>query len=426
MTSSKTGLQSHDANIQCIPPTTPSKMTPGKEVRRLKVELEKKDKQNEELLSSIADLNKALSSLTIVKDKIQDAAPADIAKKPKKDKDAPVPAKTAYKFFCTAVPKPEGTDMRLLWKESSADTRQPFVVMADADKQRYKEESAKYEEEKAALEMYYAKKKEDMAMELLDAHVAAQAAAESSAATDAKKKGKNKAAKDPDAPKRPISSYFYFSAEKRGAVKEANPEASVTELSKILGEKWNKLEKGKKGKRGTKKYDDLAAADKKRYVAEKEVYDEKVAQRTAESEQEKIDRLIQDKEEAMDLMTAFKNARDAVTVNTNNATEKLDDMSVLTNKSAVATESVTSVKPKKKKDPNAPKKARNSYIFFVTENRSRIQASVPEGSSQTVILTEVGRQWKDLNDGDKAKYVLLANQDKERYVNDMEKYNASK
>ena len=40
-----------------------------------------------------------------------------------------------------------------------------------------------------------------------------------------------------------------------------------------MGERWGKLDKGKRGKNDTKKYDDLAAKDEERFDAEKAAYD---------------------------------------------------------------------------------------------------------------------------------------------------------
>ena len=50
-----------------------------------------------------------------------------------------------------------------------------------------------------------------------------------------------KAAKDPNAPKRPLSNYMNFCNAKRAEVKAANPDAKMTELSKILGTQWKAL-----------------------------------------------------------------------------------------------------------------------------------------------------------------------------------------
>jgi high mobility group protein B1 len=47
-----------------------------------------------------------------------------------------------------------------------------------------------------------------------------------------------RAKKNPDAPKRPMSAFLYYSQEKRSHVKENNPGMKNTEVSRILGKMW--------------------------------------------------------------------------------------------------------------------------------------------------------------------------------------------
>lgn len=193
---SSTGLQPMSTNIQRSAPNTPGKM-----VKTLQADLEKKELENKGLRSKVDELTKALDTLNLVKDKIATTTSTmennnDAAKK-KKDKDAPLPAKTAYKFFCEATKAVEDTDMRVLWKECSPEQRQKFTAMAQADKARLEMENSAYEEEKMALELYYKQQKQDIAMEFYEAHKAAQAAIDQAGADKKKKKAK----KDPEAPK---------------------------------------------------------------------------------------------------------------------------------------------------------------------------------------------------------------------------------
>eukprot|EP00483_Globobulimina_turgida_P000739 UN00739 len=73
------------------------------------------------------------------------------------------------------------------------------------------------------------------------------------------------------APKRPMSAYFLFAADERESVKEANPDLSMAEISKILGADWAKLTKREK-----KRYTDESAE-------KLEVYKEKRADYEASS-----------------------------------------------------------------------------------------------------------------------------------------------
>lgn len=411
----------------------PPPLTPGKKVVALTAALEKKGAENDALRGRVDELADALAGLAVVQDKVDadgaaaGAAPADQkeGKKGKKDKDAPVPAKTAYKFYCDAHPKTAaGGAMRQVWKEASPEIRQSYETMAAADKTRHAREAASYNEEKTALAMYYDQKKQDAAMEFYEAHLAAQAALEKAGAETKKGKKKAKAkAKDPEAPKRPTSSYMYFAADKRESVAKKNPAAAPKDIMKTLGELWGQLEKGTAGKKGTKQYDDLAAEDRVRYEGEKKAYDAVVAERNKQAEQQKAERRNKDKEEALELLKSRQEAALVFAPATFQPaaanTVALDDMSVVSPLS-------TAPKPKKKKDPNAPKKARSAYIYFTMENRGKIQAQMKEGSSQPEILTEVGRQWREIAAGEKEKYQTMADKDKERSAKEMEKYNASK
>jgi len=84
-----------------------------------------------------------------------------------------------------------------------------------------------------------------------------------------KKKGK-RSKKDPNAPKRPLSAYLYFCADKRDEIKKKNPNDSITDIAKKLGAQWAKVAAADK-----KKYESKASKDKERYEKESEKYKKK-------------------------------------------------------------------------------------------------------------------------------------------------------
>jgi structure-specific recognition protein 1 len=55
-----------------------------------------------------------------------------------------------------------------------------------------------------------------------------------------KKEGKKK--KDPNAPKRPLSAFMYYSQKQRPNVKKENPTATFADVARILGEQWKALD----------------------------------------------------------------------------------------------------------------------------------------------------------------------------------------
>jgi len=77
--------------------------------------------------------------------------------------------------------------------------------------------------------------------------------------------------------------------------------------------------------------------------------------------------------------------------------------------------------PKLKKDPNAPKRAKSAYIIFSTEEGKKVRQDNPEMSAPDV-LREVGRRWDLLDHGARVAYEQKAEEDKERYAEEMESY----
>merc|ERR1719150_1073771 len=67
---------------------------------------------------------------------------------------------------------------------------------------------------------------------------------------------------DPNQPKRPTSAYFLYTADQREALSKKNPDASLTELTKMLGESWRSASDTVKAKY-TKKYEKQKAEHEK-------------------------------------------------------------------------------------------------------------------------------------------------------------------
>ncbi|MED6192070.1 FACT complex subunit ssrp1 [Stylosanthes scabra] len=77
------------------------------------------------------------------------------------------------------------------------------------------------------------------------------------------KKKKQKKKKDPNAPKRAMSGFMFFSQMERENLKKTNPGISFTDVGRVLGEKWKKMSAEEK-----EPYEAKARADKKRYKDE--------------------------------------------------------------------------------------------------------------------------------------------------------------
>jgi structure-specific recognition protein 1 len=83
----------------------------------------------------------------------------------------------------------------------------------------------------------------------------------------AKAKGK-KAKKDPNAPKRPLSSYMIFAGENRGKLVEKTPGMSIGEIGKALGAEWKAMTAEEKVP-----YEDKAKEAKAAYVVKLKEYE---------------------------------------------------------------------------------------------------------------------------------------------------------
>jgi len=124
------------------------------------------------------------------------------------------------------------------WKTMNDKEKKRFQDMAERDKKRYEVEMANYTPLKGE-----------------------------------KGKGKKrKRVKDPNAPKRALSAFFWFCQDERSKVKALNPEHTVGEVAKELGKRWNEVTEQTKSR-----YEAMAAKDKARYEEEIKIYKGKKA-----------------------------------------------------------------------------------------------------------------------------------------------------
>ena len=102
------------------------------------------------------------------------------------------------------------------------------------------------------------------------------------AATTEKRKRTTKAKKekDPDAPKRPLSSYMLFCQDERETVKEEHPTFKAKEILTELGKRWKALDEDDK-----KTYTDRFNENKKVYEVEKKKYDTKKKEEASDEEE---------------------------------------------------------------------------------------------------------------------------------------------
>ncbi|KAG1699136.1 hypothetical protein DVH05_014053 [Phytophthora capsici] len=163
--------------------------------------------------------------------------------------------------------------------------------------------------------------------------------------------------KDKNAPKRALSAFMFFSNDIRETVKKEMPELAFLEISSEIGRRWKQISEEER-----RPYDELAAADKRRYQEEKEDY--------------------------------------------------VPDPSFETTKGS-----------RKKKDPNAPKRALSAYFFFCNDVRQEVRDENPN-KKITEIATLLAERWRALPEKKRTKYNKLHEEAKLKYQREMDIYNS--
>jgi len=142
------------------------------------------------------------------------------------------------------------------------------VVTAAAWKALSKEERSKYKRmEEREREIYGDEPKEERAKTPRRGRVV-----KDKEEKENEGKSKPKKVKDPNAPKRPTTSFFVFSSEQRPLLKVTQPDLKVTEVAKEMGRLWKAMDAEDR-----KKYEDIAQLDKKRYTTELSAYERTLA-----------------------------------------------------------------------------------------------------------------------------------------------------
>lgn len=78
---------------------------------------------------------------------------------------------------------------------------------------------------------------------------------------------------------------------------------------------------------------------------------------------------------------------------------------------------------KKNKDPNRPKRNQSAFFLYSNANRARIKEENP-GIAFGEVAKLMSEEFKNLSAAERAKYDRLAEADKQRYMQQMENYDA--
>merc|ERR1719295_1943439 len=173
--------------------------------------------------------------------------------------------------------------------------------------------------------------------------------------------------KDVNAPKRPATAYFMWMSDNRDAVKKKNPDAPITEMSKILGDMWKELSDASK-----KKYQDKATAAKAKY--------DKALEKYKKTPEYAAFQVLKEEAKVKDTKKPFR------------------------------------------KDENAPKRPQSAYFIWMNEvGRPAFIKANPNADIGT-IGKALGEQWKNMSDKDKDSFKAKAEKAKKKYEAALEKY----
>jgi high mobility group protein B1 len=261
----------------------------------------------------------------------------------------------------------------------------------------------------------------------------------------------SKRQKDPNAPKKPNTSYIIFCGEHRDKVRKEHPEMSAVDVTSRLGELW-------KSCKDRKKYEDAAERDKNRYETEMSSYVPPVqsddgGKRTGRGKKERTgpkrpltaymyfcqenrdvvkteNPNMNGKEITTELGVRWKRLTDAQKApyeakqSTDKTRYESEKASSSPAKSPAPTKSPAPAKTPKESKAKPPKESKakgakesktkkkedksKGYELFLSEQKEELESENPSWNSRK-ITTEVSKRWKELSDEDRDAYERDAN-----------------
>jgi len=266
------------------------------------------------------------------------------------------------------------------------------------------------------------------------------------------KSGKPKSLKDPEAPKKPLSSFIHFCMMERANVQKEllytnrllNCNTVSAEVTKELGKRWATLDSETR-----KVYEEAGLKDRKRYEMEKKMYNpskeflKKKAEFEGAPKFSSIKSPILKATETVDdhledyfnfLHINWKKVQQANPGYTINQTQ-IEVLRLWQDQKHDESVSITKVLKKDKfknngvrkafKNPLVPKRPLSAFFLYVRDKRAEVCEASPNLSSKEVAM-ELGKVWSGLGEDDKAPYIMEASKHWEIFKEDMKSYFKSK
>eukprot|EP00485_Elphidium_margaritaceum_P002283 CAMPEP_0202685470 /NCGR_PEP_ID=MMETSP1385-20130828/1228_1 /ASSEMBLY_ACC=CAM_ASM_000861 /TAXON_ID=933848 /ORGANISM="Elphidium margaritaceum" /LENGTH=434 /DNA_ID=CAMNT_0049339823 /DNA_START=138 /DNA_END=1442 /DNA_ORIENTATION=+ len=205
----------------------------------------------------------------------------------------------------------------------------------------------------------------------------------------------DKKPKDPNAPKKPQTSYFIYSNERRAALQKEHGK-SVTEISKYISAEWKEMDADTK-----KGYEDKALTFKEKYNTDMEEYKQTEQYRTHQERLKQWQQIQKDKAAAGDDDDAASGGKKSPRKSNSRGKPK---------------------PPKKPKQPEAmPRRPASAYFIFSNERRNELKDQYPD-KKVTELATLIGGEWKLKSAEEKKVYEDQAGVLKEKYLEGMKTY----
>lgn len=221
--------------------------------------------------------------------------------------------------------------------------------------------------------------------------------------------------KDPHAPKRGKSAYLFYCNDKR---------AEVTARMRITAEEFEELPD--ENPNGTDKNRDktLDVVCKKDYSKDKD--DEDYYNPRTPFMSKELGRMwkeLSDKHKKKYVKMADRAKDEYKTAIADYERPSDEELAALPENQRRVKRASKESKPRKTKDPNAPKRPTSAFLYFSKDMRATIKEENPELDGKDV-QKEVGRVWKEdyADEKKRAKWVALAAKDKERYEAEKAEY----
>ncbi|ORX98560.1 hypothetical protein K493DRAFT_213989 [Basidiobolus meristosporus CBS 931.73] len=182
--------------------------------------------------------------------------------------------------------------------------------------------------------------------------------------------------------KRPMNAYLLFNKEMRHKLLETNPNMSVSEISKEIGDRWKNLNE----------------EERNRYFTE--------------AQSIKREFLVSNPD-----FVYTRRSKAEIEAGKKRGLEEEDDLA--------PTKDPRGRKKKKQKNPTAPKHPMSGFLFYLSAVRPQVAEQYP-GSTVGPISKIIASQWNSMVPEDRAPWEQKATEDKARYAREMELYLADK